>query len=82
MLWLSQDLSTSSADTGFWDLVWNKKDFVRSSNDHLKSTIGRDGMKLLVISPVPTDPQTAGNRARVSNLIAILYNSFPVNWPP
>jgi polysaccharide biosynthesis protein PslH len=29
-------------------------------------------MKLLIISPVPTDPQTAGNRARVSNLIAIL----------
>jgi glycosyltransferase involved in cell wall biosynthesis len=29
-------------------------------------------MKLLIISPIPTDPQTAGNRARVSNLIAIL----------
>jgi glycosyltransferase involved in cell wall biosynthesis len=29
-------------------------------------------MKLLIISPVPTDPQTAGNRARVSNLITIL----------
>jgi polysaccharide biosynthesis protein PslH len=31
-------------------------------------------MKLLVISPVPTDPQTAGNRARVSNLITILQH--------
>jgi polysaccharide biosynthesis protein PslH len=31
-----------------------------------------DGMKLLIISPVPTDPQTAGNRARVSSLITIL----------
>ena len=29
-------------------------------------------MKLLIISPVPTDPQTAGNRARVSNLITVL----------
>jgi glycosyltransferase involved in cell wall biosynthesis len=29
-------------------------------------------MKLLVISPVPTDPQTAGNRARVSSLITML----------
>ncbi len=29
-------------------------------------------MKLLVVSPVPTDPQTAGNRARVSSLITML----------
>jgi glycosyltransferase involved in cell wall biosynthesis len=29
-------------------------------------------MKLLIISPVPTDPQSAGNRARVSNLISTL----------
>jgi polysaccharide biosynthesis protein PslH len=29
-------------------------------------------MKLLLISPVPTDPPTAGNRARICNLIAIL----------
>src|SRR5262245_49714753 len=29
-------------------------------------------MKLLIISPIPTDPQTAGNRARVSNLVTIL----------
>jgi polysaccharide biosynthesis protein PslH len=29
-------------------------------------------MKLLMISPVPTDPPTAGNRARVSNLMTIL----------
>jgi glycosyltransferase involved in cell wall biosynthesis len=29
-------------------------------------------MKLLIVSPVPTDPQTAGNRARVSSLIAML----------
>jgi polysaccharide biosynthesis protein PslH len=29
-------------------------------------------MKLLMISPVPTDPATAGNRARVSNLMTIL----------
>jgi glycosyltransferase involved in cell wall biosynthesis len=31
-------------------------------------------MKLLMISPVPTDPPTAGNRARVSNLITILQH--------
>jgi glycosyltransferase involved in cell wall biosynthesis len=29
-------------------------------------------MKLLIVSPVPPEPQTAGNRARVSNLITIL----------
>jgi polysaccharide biosynthesis protein PslH len=29
-------------------------------------------MKLLVVSPVPTDPQTAGNRARVLNLFTAL----------
>jgi polysaccharide biosynthesis protein PslH len=29
-------------------------------------------MKLLVVSPVPTDPQTAGNRARVSSLMTML----------
>src|SRR5436190_539966 len=29
-------------------------------------------MKLLVISPVPTDPPTAGNRVRICNLIALL----------
>jgi glycosyltransferase involved in cell wall biosynthesis len=29
-------------------------------------------MKLLIISPVPTDPATAGNRTRVSNLVTIL----------
>jgi hypothetical protein len=29
-------------------------------------------MKLLVISPVPTEPPTAGNRARICNLIAQL----------
>jgi polysaccharide biosynthesis protein PslH len=29
-------------------------------------------MKLLMVSPVPTDPVTAGNRARVSSLLALL----------
>jgi polysaccharide biosynthesis protein PslH len=29
-------------------------------------------MKVLIVSPVPTDPQTAGNRARVSSLITML----------
>jgi hypothetical protein len=29
-------------------------------------------MKMLVVSPVPTDPQNAGNRARVSSLITML----------
>src|SRR5689334_1649851 len=29
-------------------------------------------MKVLVVSPVPTDPQTAGNRARVLNLFTAL----------
>jgi glycosyltransferase involved in cell wall biosynthesis len=29
-------------------------------------------MKLLIVSPVPPEPRTAGNRARVSNLITIL----------
>jgi polysaccharide biosynthesis protein PslH len=29
-------------------------------------------MKLLIVSPVPTDPPTAGNRTRVSNLITVL----------
>jgi glycosyltransferase involved in cell wall biosynthesis len=29
-------------------------------------------MKVLIVSPVPTDPPTAGNRARVSNLLSAL----------
>ena len=29
-------------------------------------------MKLLMVSPVPTDPITAGNRARVSTLLTLL----------
>ena len=29
-------------------------------------------MKLLMVSPVPTDPSTAGNRARVTALLNLL----------
>jgi polysaccharide biosynthesis protein PslH len=38
--------------------------------DH--STLGCNRMKVLMISPVPTDPSTAGNRARVLNLFMAL----------
>ena len=44
----------------------------RISLDPAIQQLDANGMKLLVISPVPTSPQTAGSRARVSNLVAIL----------